>query len=145
MLFRHSLSQFSINHLNMKSLKTLKYGPPVKNTQNFGVLALENCNFYKNLSPLVHFYYCSSKAWFVGIIYQSFQKDLCKSPRYSTTHEICFLALYEMNQQNFFKSLAISSKQVHFLSTKQGKQDLARNSRNLGRNRAAMRNPLYCF
>ena len=30
-----------------------------------------------------------------------------------------------MNQQDFFKSLAVSSKQVHFLITKQGKQDLA--------------------
>ena len=40
----------------MKLLVTLKCSLPVKNTQNFGVLASQNCNFYKNLSPLVRFH-----------------------------------------------------------------------------------------
>ena len=126
----------------MSSVKTSKYSLPVKTNQNFGVLASQNCNFHKNLIPLEHFCYFSSKALFVSIIYQSFQKDLCKSLSHSTTFNICFLALYKMIQQNLFKSLAVSSKQIHFLSTKKGWQVLSRNS---GRNRAAMLIPSYCF
>ena len=68
--------------------------------------------FLQKLSPLVHFDYSSLESWFVGIIYQSFQKDSFKSYTYSPTFKLCFIALYEMIQQNFFKSLAASSKQV---------------------------------
>ena len=69
-------------------------------------------------------------------------RDSCKLPLCSTTFKLYYLAFCKMNQQRFFKSLAASNNQAHFLSTNQGKQDLTRNSRNLGRNRAAMCNPL---
>ena len=48
----------------------------MKATQNFGILALKNCNFCKKeVFDTSLLQYSSSKAWFVGIIYQSFQKD----------------------------------------------------------------------
>ena len=59
----------------MKSLKTLKCSLLLKTTQNFGAYISQNRNFYKYLSPLVHFDYSSLKACFAGIIYQIIQKD----------------------------------------------------------------------
>ena len=124
----------------MKSLKTLKFILPVKSTQNYSLLISQNCNLYRNLSSLVLFNYSSLKPWFVGIYHQSFQQDSCKSPPYSTTFKLYFLALYKMNQPIFFKSLSVLSEQVHFLCTKWDKQDLAWNSKNSG-----MRKPSNCF
>ena len=84
-------------HHKMKSPKILQCSIPFKNTQNL-VSGIYKIPIFRKTESFSTFCLFFSKAWFLGIIYTSFQKDLSELPTNSTTLKLCLFTLYKMKK-----------------------------------------------